>query len=316
MNKVRDYMYLGSCRAACNYAHLREIGITHIINTAHGMLRKFGRNWKSVPPGFHYLPIDLADKSSQSIAQHFEPCFDYIEAARREAGEGKTPKILIHCVQGKSRSVTIAIAYLMRKEGISVEEALNQIRAVRDVVHTPNRGFMRQLYKYERELGIAPARQQPGAVKARGGGRASASDRKARYRISDASSSDIKESRQPLNEMLVLKGEPGIGSARGAVSRNGSVSARPRNSVGGESESLSGRKINRTKTPEVDGVALGKVSSFRDGEDVPVGKGRVKKQSGSPGGDVNGSNSGVPTDKDSKPSKRTNTASKAPKRRV
>eukprot|EP00954_Amorphochlora_amoebiformis_P014514 1136124-Amorphochlora_amoeboformis.AAC.2 len=61
VSKVREYLYLGSCRAAANFKHLevrnpdqralsaksypsniQAEGITHIINTASGMLTKVG----------------------------------------------------------------------------------------------------------------------------------------------------------------------------------------------------------------------------------------------------------------------------------
>ncbi|GAB5354262.1 hypothetical protein AAMO2058_000104200 [Amorphochlora amoebiformis] len=127
---------------------------------------QYARNWKERPDEFDYLLVDLVDKSTQKITQSFGPCFEYIEKARNET-KGRPPRILIHCVQGKSRSVTIAIAYLMMKEGITVDEALDQIREVRDVVHTPNKGFMKQLYEYEKKLGLSkrsmPYSVQPGA---------------------------------------------------------------------------------------------------------------------------------------------------------
>jgi len=159
VSKVRDYLYLGSCRSAANFPHLEEEGITHILNTAHGMLDRYARNWELNPAKFDYLLIDLVDKSSQSISEWFEPSYNWIEKALSESKPERPTKILVHCVQGKSRSVTIAIAYMMRKEGISVEEALNQIRDIRDVVHTPNKGFMKQLYQFEKELGIGGAKK-------------------------------------------------------------------------------------------------------------------------------------------------------------
>mmetsp|Transcript_17351 Transcript_17351/g.26020 ORF Transcript_17351/g.26020 Transcript_17351/m.26020 type:complete len:255 (-) Transcript_17351:79-843(-) len=161
VDEVRDYLYLGSCRAASNFKHLEDEKITHIINTADGMLRKYARNWHPDETRFIYHNIDLVDKPSQPISQHFEPCYHWIEKAR----ERKDAKILLHCVQGKSRSVTIAIAYLMQKEKITVNEALSQIRGCRDVVHTPNKGFMAQLYAYEKKLGLGNERAERYVVK-------------------------------------------------------------------------------------------------------------------------------------------------------
>eukprot|EP00471_Norrisiella_sphaerica_P003076 CAMPEP_0184486030 /NCGR_PEP_ID=MMETSP0113_2-20130426/7581_1 /TAXON_ID=91329 /ORGANISM="Norrisiella sphaerica, Strain BC52" /LENGTH=459 /DNA_ID=CAMNT_0026867731 /DNA_START=108 /DNA_END=1487 /DNA_ORIENTATION=+ len=161
VSKVREHIYLGSCRSASNFQHLEDEGITHILNTAHGMLTKYARNWELAPKKFDYLLLDLVDKSSQSISEWFEPSYNWIENAIKETTSERPTKVLVHCVQGKSRSVTIVIAYLMRKEGITVDECLKQIRMARDVVHTPNKGFMRQLRAYEQKLGLGEKLDSP-----------------------------------------------------------------------------------------------------------------------------------------------------------
>ena len=50
---------------------------------------------------------------------------------------------------GKSRSATVACAYLMKRYGISPAEALSQIREVRPFCE-PNEGFMKQLELYHK----------------------------------------------------------------------------------------------------------------------------------------------------------------------
>jgi dual specificity phosphatase 12 len=48
---------------------------------------------------------------------------------------------------GKSRSATVAIAYLMHKHHISPPEALSNVRQARSICE-PNDGFMKQLELY------------------------------------------------------------------------------------------------------------------------------------------------------------------------
>lgn len=54
-----------------------------------------------------------------------------------------TGKVYIHCRQGISRSATIAIAYLMIKKDLTVQEAVRRIRRNREIL--PNEGFLKQL---------------------------------------------------------------------------------------------------------------------------------------------------------------------------
>ena len=46
-------------------------------------------------------------------------------------------KILVHCLAGKSRSVSIVARYLMNKKGISCEEALDIIEEKRETCLAP-----------------------------------------------------------------------------------------------------------------------------------------------------------------------------------
>eukprot|EP00035_Acanthoeca_spectabilis_P010689 m.189209 g.189209 ORF g.189209 m.189209 type:complete len:221 (-) comp15103_c0_seq2:431-1093(-) len=56
--------------------------------------------------------------------------------------------VLVNCAQGKSRSGTMACAYLMATNHLSAADALGLIQASRPLVQ-PNAGFMRQLRDFE-----------------------------------------------------------------------------------------------------------------------------------------------------------------------
>ncbi len=55
-----------------------------------------------------YKTFFIKDSQSENIECIFYECFDFIDEALKSGG-----KILIHCVAGISRSVTITAAYLM-----------------------------------------------------------------------------------------------------------------------------------------------------------------------------------------------------------
>ena len=60
-------------------------------------------------------------------------------------------RVLVHCQEGISRSSTILIAYLMARQGLSLQDAYGWVKAQRKQIF-PNLGFWRQLDLFERTL--------------------------------------------------------------------------------------------------------------------------------------------------------------------
>ncbi|KAK4478022.1 hypothetical protein RD792_017287 [Penstemon davidsonii] len=85
-------------------------------------------------------------RSDVNLLPFFDECFAFIDEARTTGGA-----VLVHCFAGRSRSVTIIVAYLMFKNGMSLSEAMEHVKGKRPVV-SPNSGFMLQLADYERYL--------------------------------------------------------------------------------------------------------------------------------------------------------------------
>lgn len=63
----------------------------------------------------------------------------------------KGGKTLVHCVAGVSRSATICLAYLVKYQQMTLEQAYRHVKKRRSVIH-PNAGFWRQLIDYERRI--------------------------------------------------------------------------------------------------------------------------------------------------------------------
>lgn len=84
-----------------------------------------------------------SDTPDQNISQYFPVCNDFIHAARLRNGN-----VLIHCLAGMSRSVTVAVAYIMSVTQLSWKEALKVVRTGRSVAN-PNLGFQVQLQEFE-----------------------------------------------------------------------------------------------------------------------------------------------------------------------
>lgn len=84
-----------------------------------------------------------SDSPDQNLTQYFAVCNDFIHSARLRDGN-----VLIHCLAGMSRSVTVAVAYIMSVTNLNWKEALKVVRAGRAVAN-PNTGFQRQLQEFE-----------------------------------------------------------------------------------------------------------------------------------------------------------------------
>ncbi|MBA0651462.1 hypothetical protein Goklo_018786 [Gossypium klotzschianum] len=95
---------------------------------------------------FLFLFETVLDKEDTNLSQYFDECFNFIDEAKREGGG-----VLVHCFVGKSRSVTIVVAYLMKKHGMSLSQALEHVRSKRPLA-SPNPGFIQQLKEFEKSL--------------------------------------------------------------------------------------------------------------------------------------------------------------------
>ncbi|KMT15476.1 hypothetical protein BVRB_3g058320 isoform B [Beta vulgaris subsp. vulgaris] len=135
---IEEGLFLGSFGAANNKDAMKTLNITHILTVA-----------ASIPPAhphdFTYKIIQVADREDTDLAQYFDECVEFIDEAKRSGG------VLVHCFVGRSRSVTIILAYLIKRRGMTVSQALEYVRSKRPQA-SPNAGFIKQLKNYEQSL--------------------------------------------------------------------------------------------------------------------------------------------------------------------
>ncbi|XP_059650015.1 dual specificity protein phosphatase 1-like [Cornus florida] len=137
--QIEEGLFLGSLAAANNKRVLKCLNVTHILTVASSMA-------PAHPDDFKYKTIEVLDREDIHIAQYFNECVEFIEEAKRTGGG-----VLVHCFVGRSRSVTIVVAYLMKKHGMSVSQALEHVKSRRPMA-SPNPGFMLQLQNFEKIL--------------------------------------------------------------------------------------------------------------------------------------------------------------------
>lgn len=133
---VQDTVYIGDIASACNEVELKKLGITHIITAILGVNPQF-------PQDFVYLNVPIRDVESEDIKSHLTTTTQFIDDAVKSGG-----KVLIHCVCGISRSATIVAAWMMSRNGYTVDEAIHLLKEKRECVD-PNPAFREQLEQFK-----------------------------------------------------------------------------------------------------------------------------------------------------------------------
>lgn len=134
-------LWVGDLLAANSAQWLTEVGIGARVNCA-----------AEVPVAAEvsdaYLHVPLRDHHTESIEDHWQGALEFIDAAlRRGAG------VLVHCVQGRSRSVAIVLAYMLRQRrgGESLKACWHHVKQRREAAEV-NMAFMMSLMRLEHEL--------------------------------------------------------------------------------------------------------------------------------------------------------------------
>jgi len=134
--QILDNLFVGS-QTDVNETFLKENEISAVLTIQSRNIQPSEHIIQLVPER-KFIPI--SDAVSADILQHFEETIDFIDRQK---------KTLVHCAYGKSRSVTICIAYLMKKHHKSFSDAFKYVRHKRPIAE-PNFSFLGQLLKYEK----------------------------------------------------------------------------------------------------------------------------------------------------------------------
>lgn len=134
---------LASGRTVKNVAYLRDLGVTHILNTASRDV------WLPVEKltnlGLQIFQFHVDDIPSANISAYFQAAASFLARASSEGG-----LVVVNCLVGLSRSATVLTAALMINQHWSVARSLRKLRQSRPV--KPNIGFMVQLLSLEQQL--------------------------------------------------------------------------------------------------------------------------------------------------------------------
>lgn len=144
--EILSHLYLGCRKVAASLQHLKDCGITRILNVTNSE----PNNFESLG-NFEYKQIAVEDSHEVNMLKYLPEAFRFIEEARV-----KNEKVLVHCHAGMSRSVTVILAYLMKYNHHTLDSAYDYVKQVKSNI-SPNFGFMGQLLEFECSLRPSPA---------------------------------------------------------------------------------------------------------------------------------------------------------------
>uniref|UniRef100_A0A3B3X420 Dual specificity protein phosphatase n=1 Tax=Poecilia mexicana TaxID=48701 RepID=A0A3B3X420_9TELE len=145
VDEVWPNLYIGDMSVANDRYSLWKLGITHVVNAAHGRMYCQGsHDFYGATVEYYGVPAD--DSPSFDLSRYFLPTAEYIHNSLNTNGA----RVLVHCAVGVSRSASLVLAYLMIYHAYSLLEAINKVKECRWIF--PNRGFLKQLRALDLKL--------------------------------------------------------------------------------------------------------------------------------------------------------------------
>ncbi|CAM8916323.1 unnamed protein product [Rhodiola kirilowii] len=136
-------IYIGGALAARSMHTLQHIGVTHILCLCSN---EIGQSDSQHPEIFEYKNFSIIDNEDADISCIFTDACDFIDYVERTGG-----KVLVHCFEGRSRSVTLVLAYFMLRKRFTLLDAWNMLKRVHRRAQ-PNDGFAKILVELDWKL--------------------------------------------------------------------------------------------------------------------------------------------------------------------
>ncbi|PNX86912.1 dual specificity protein phosphatase phs1-like protein, partial [Trifolium pratense] len=111
---VTSNLFIGGAQSSRSVYTMQHLGITHILCLC---TNEIGQSDSQFPDLFTYKNFSVCDTENSDIGILFDEACDFIEDVER-GGQ----RVLVHCFEGKSRSVAVLLAYLMLRKLFSATE--------------------------------------------------------------------------------------------------------------------------------------------------------------------------------------------------
>ncbi|XP_034296270.1 dual specificity protein phosphatase 16 [Pantherophis guttatus] len=138
--RILPHLYLGCQRDVLNKELMQQNEIGYVLNASNTCPKP------DFIPESHFLRVPVNDSFCEKIFPWLDKSVDFIEKAKASNG-----CVLVHCLAGISRSATIAIAYIMKRMDMSLDEAYRFVKEKRPTI-SPNFNFLGQLLDFEKKI--------------------------------------------------------------------------------------------------------------------------------------------------------------------
>ncbi|XP_017260935.2 dual specificity protein phosphatase 16 [Kryptolebias marmoratus] len=142
--RILPHLYLGCQRDVLNKDLMQQNDIAYVLNASNTCPK----------PDFihdsHFLRVPVNDSFCEKILPWLDRSVEFIEKAK-----ASNARVLVHCLAGISRSATIAIAYIMKRMDMSLDEAYRFVKEKRPTI-SPNFNFLGQLLDFEKNIKSSP----------------------------------------------------------------------------------------------------------------------------------------------------------------
>ncbi|NXR34128.1 DUS16 phosphatase, partial [Zosterops hypoxanthus] len=138
--RILPHLYLGCQRDVLNKELMQQNNIGYVLNASNTCPKP------DFIPESHFLRVPVNDSFCEKILPWLDKSVDFIEKAKASNG-----RVLVHCLAGISRSATIAIAYIMKRMDMSLDEAYRFVKEKRPTI-SPNFNFLGQLLDFEKKI--------------------------------------------------------------------------------------------------------------------------------------------------------------------
>ncbi|XP_013883623.1 dual specificity protein phosphatase 16 isoform X4 [Austrofundulus limnaeus] len=138
--RILPNLYLGCQRDALNKDLMQQNNISYVLNVSNTCPKP------DFIPESHFLRVPVNDSFCEKILPWLDRSVDFIEKAK-----ASNSRVLVHCLAGVSRSATIAIAYIMKRMELSLDEAYRFVKEKRPTI-SPNFNFLGQLLDFEKNM--------------------------------------------------------------------------------------------------------------------------------------------------------------------
>ncbi|NXD54886.1 DUS16 phosphatase, partial [Corvus moneduloides] len=138
--RILPHLYLGCQRDVLNKELMQQNDIGYVLNASNTCPKP------DFIPESHFLRVPVNDSFCEKILPWLDKSVDFIEKAKASNGH-----VLVHCLAGISRSATIAIAYIMKRMDMSLDEAYRFVKEKRPTI-SPNFNFLGQLLDFEKKI--------------------------------------------------------------------------------------------------------------------------------------------------------------------